>query len=119
MNWVWMGRVAHFIGGDSCHFHLATVVGNGHYIVSTVGDYHPHGVYDEETGNRTEAVEIGLGRFYETMVFPAEKQPAESCCPYHVNASDGELDMKPYNSDREAALGHAELCEKWDRRVDP
>lgn len=116
MNWIWMGRVAHFIGGDSCHFHLATVVGNGSYIVSTVGDYRPRGLYDDETGERTKPQEIGARRLYETMVFNAEEQPPDSCCPYHINVEGGELDMQAYNSDREAALGHVEICQKWDSK---
>ena len=36
-EWKWFGVAAHFIGGISCEFHLATQVGS--VLVSTVGQY--------------------------------------------------------------------------------
>ena len=117
-DWVWMGRPAHFIAAQSCHFRLATYIPASKVIVSTVGDYDPaHGNKElqEKIGKRP--VEIGYGRTYETFVFNAVK--AEDCdgCQWHILPS--EIDTEPANTANDAAKNHYALCEKWDRTANP
>ena len=38
-EWKWYGNAGHFIGSNSCRFHLCTEIGD--FLVSTVGDYFP------------------------------------------------------------------------------
>ncbi len=40
-DWKWYGDPLHFCAAWDCHFHLATLVGGGRWIVSTVGRYRP------------------------------------------------------------------------------
>src|SRR5262252_4516621 len=115
-DWVHMPHGAHFIGMSSCRFRLATFVGN--YIVSTVGEYVPdlvvleifaktrgidlHGKGVERAADflaQHGPVEIGFGRLYETMVFPARKAtPEEAICGCDYRISDyAEVDMEGYN----------------------
>lgn len=111
-NWIWMPHAAHFIGSRRCEFHLATYV-NG-YIISTVGDYRPNPSLEiYET--------VGIGRTFETMVFPAQARDSENelCCIYEANHDDGHLEMNGYNSATEARQGHYALCEKYDKMTPP
>ena len=105
-NWVWMPQCGHFIGGSSCRFHLNTYVGG--YIISTVGEYAPHG---ESFGN---FVALGIDRLYETMVFEAnrEQEADAQCCPWTIDVSK-EVDMEGYNDPALAYKGHLKLCRKW------
>lgn len=101
-NWEWFGSAGHFCAADSCLFHLTTKVGD--YLVSTVGDYYPRGVFGEpET--------IGLERLFETMVFKCDGV-CECGCGM-PKFSDLEVDMEGYNTRAEANAGHIKLCEKW------
>jgi hypothetical protein len=127
-EWIWMPHAAHLVVANRCLFHLATCVGN--YIVSTVGEYLPdetareihcqslgivlNGKGDERRADFLEKVgyvEVGLGRKYETMVFPAKKSD-EQCCPYEA-ASWNELDLRGYNDPGEAYQGHLEICQRY------
>ena len=109
--WTWLGHAAHFICADKCRFRLATVVGNGKYIVSTVGEYNP---YDD----KKDMVHIGLGRFYETYVFRAKIDKENNCCGYSVK-DWSEIDSLGANKAEEAARNHIEMCEKWDNKTIP
>lgn len=104
-DWVWMGRAAHFIAADSCHFRMATYIPASGVIVSTVGDYDP------KVGDKRPA-EIGFGRKYETFVFRGVKAP-ECDCPYHVDPPS-ELDTEAANDGKTAVANHYAMCEKWD-----
>lgn len=100
-----MNHAAHFIAADSCRFFRSTFV-NG-YIVSTVGDYHA----PFEPG----PTEIGYGRLYETMVFPAKPTPRPGGCdeyPY-VPAEWSELECVGYNDAAKAEAGHEKLVRKY------
>lgn len=57
------GWAGHFIGSHWCRFRRNTLITKGekHVVVSTVGNYHPR--------DCTETSEVGVGRYYETMVF--------------------------------------------------
>jgi hypothetical protein len=103
-DWQWYGLPGHFIGSQDCRFHLNTKIGN--VIISTVGEYHPH--------NSNKPQEIGCDRFYETMVFPAEKEQCNcGCGMYRVNVNRGELDFKAYDNADSANKGHIKMCIKW------
>jgi hypothetical protein len=97
----WFGQAGHFVCADRCRFHLHTHV-NG-YCVSTVGEFYPNGgreVKDMDT--------VGLGRLYETMVFPLDEMGG-------VTDWSG-LWTEGYN-DRDAAnAGHAAMLDEWSRR---
>ncbi len=98
------GHPGHFIDASRCQFHLCSLVGTK--LVSTVGDYRPLG------GERRE---IGLDRFYETMVFHVI--PGTECvavgCECGLPQIDGrELDMVPYNDAKSATVGHFAMIEK-------
>jgi hypothetical protein len=131
-DWVWMPHPAHFICAFDCRFHLATKVGK--YIVSTVGEYFPdepvreilaksRGIVLEGRGDARKNdymrkigfEEIGLGRMYETMVFPMKSSGRDSCCPW-VPADHRELDAAGYNDPRLAYEGHMAMCEKWEQQ---
>jgi hypothetical protein len=134
-KWVWMGHAGHFILGNKCQFHLNTYVGG--YIVSTVGEYVPtegvqeiiaksRGLSLERMGDAREAEFLkkngferlgGDDRTYETMVFKAEKDPANHCCPWNAVIPGGELDMEAYTSAADAQKGHMKLCVKWSRKL--
>lgn len=105
-NWVWMPHSGHFIGGNSCRFHLNTYVGG--YIVSTVGEYDP---YHKGWGHFET---LGVDRLYETMVFEAvrEKEEDALCCPWRIDVSK-DVDMEGYNDSVDAYKGHLKLCRKW------
>lgn len=131
-DWVWMPHPGHFICGMDCRFRLNTYVGG--YIVSTVGEL----LFDSATWDITAArkgiilkgrgddrrndylkrvgwEEIGYGRKYETMVFPARKSVKNSCCPWEM-ADGSKLDMKGYNTAEDAFKGHMTLCKKWAKK---
>lgn len=117
-DWVWMGRPAHFIGADECHFRLATYIPSKRVIVSTVGDYDPYqGKEKPKIPGRfiTRPVDIGLDRKYETFVFPAVKAKSAACgCPYHIKPN--ELDSLPANDAKTATKNHYALCKEWDEK---
>jgi hypothetical protein len=102
-KWIWMPHPAHFCGAESCRFRMATYV-NG-YIVSTIGEWF--------LKDKTEKQEIGLNRFYETMVFKAIKSDCKAC-PYEIE-SGCEIDIEGYNEPEEAFEGHYKMCEKYDK----
>jgi hypothetical protein len=111
-DWVWMGRPAHFICADRCHFRMATYIPASSVIVSTVGDYDPGESASKILGKK-RPVDIGFGRKYETFVFKA--YAAKDCdCPYHIEPS--EIDTLPANDGKTANANHYAMCEKWDRR---
>lgn len=131
-QWEWFGKAGHFICGQDCRFHLCTLVGP--WLVSTVGEYLPdssiweieakfRGVTLEGRGDARRAdymrkvgySQIGSGRTYETMVFPAgERCSAEGCGCGMPTASDwSERDERGYNDAAAATRGHYEMCEKW------
>lgn len=75
------GFAGHFIMSSDCLFHRNTLVTDGdrHIIVSTVGNCRPSRMSHDGRGPggqtrpriiiREDAIEIGLDRFYETMIF--------------------------------------------------
>lgn len=128
-EWVWMPHAGHLIVGRDCRFHLNTCVGN--YIVSTVGEYEPdsaireilaksRGIELQGRGNERRAdwhrkngyEEIGYGRTYETMVFAAEPDAENACCPFTA-ASWSNLDFDAYNDAVAAREGHEAMCVKY------
>jgi len=118
-EWKHFGNAAHFICGRWCRFHLATQVGP--WLVSTVGEYvHPSRSAGSE---RTEidylldnplGEEIGGGRFFETMVFPAGEPCNTKECACGMPAIGGdEVDFSGYMTRKEATEGHRAMCEKY------
>jgi hypothetical protein len=110
-NWIWRPHAGHFIAADRCRFRLATVVGDGKYIVSTVGEMVSY------LGGSDGFEPIGFDRLYESMVFPTS-EVEDMCCQYDADVSRGELDMQGYNSPYVARIGHMALCEKWDTHTE-
>lgn len=64
------GWAGHFIACRWCRFKRNTLITKGEkcVVVSTVGNYHP--------GGDTDIAEVGVGRYYETMVFEGKQQGA-------------------------------------------
>lgn len=62
------GWAGHFIASRWCRFRRNTLITKGkkHVVVSTVGSYHPR--------DCAEMSEIGIERYYETMVFEGSQQ---------------------------------------------
>ena len=108
------------------------------YIVSTVGEYVPDSgvrrIYRESRGMSGNELrgdaeehdfikqtadkdfkgygeEIGVGRKYETMVFPARKSD-KKCCPYEMS-SFSEIDSNGYNTAEDAYKGHMKFVKKY------
>ena len=103
-SWRWLGHPGHFIAARRCFFRMATVVGDGRYLVSTVGEY-------QRSQEATEYTEIGWQRLYETMVFRVTEDGHECGCP---SMDPAELDMYPHNTPQSAEAGHLAACHKWD-----
>ena len=103
-EWNWLGHKMHLCVAERCEFSLATVVGDGKYIVSTIGEFR----------NNSGAIEpIGATRILETYVFKAG--PIQSCgCP--AIEDFGEIDSEHYMTANEATEGHMAMCRKWDKR---
>lgn len=131
-DWEWYGHAGHLIVGQDCRFHLCTVVGP--WVVSTVGEWLPgegareimantRGIVLEGRGDERERsflnqvgfVEVGYGRKYETMVFPAGERCEEPDCGCGMRRpSDwSERDADGYNDAGSATRGHYAMCEKW------
>jgi hypothetical protein len=106
-NWIWLGHKQHLIVARNCWFSLSTLLPNG-YLVSTIGEY-----YRE---NETEMTEIGLDRFYETMVFKTNGILEKCGCP--VISDFSEIKMRGYISAKEAQIGHIKICEEFDSKID-
>jgi hypothetical protein len=104
-DWIWQAFPGHFCAAKDCLFRLSTVVSNGKYIVSTIGDYRPS--YKEDNSRE----EIGLNRLFETMVF--EAMLCDCGCGEYI-ATGSELDFRGYNDPISAKFSHIELCENWD-----
>lgn len=100
-SWQWYGSPAHFIGGYSCRFHLATKVGE--YVISTVGDYDP--------SNSRRFEDIGINRMFETMVFKFDGICECGCGLPDIVPS--EIDMEGYMTRSEANAGHIAMCKKY------
>lgn len=131
-EWRWFGHPGHLCVAHYCRFHLTTLV--GHYLVSTVGEYLPPPLVQDILANcRNNPLEgqgdareddwmrkfgfeeVGYGRIYETMVFPA----GEPCHNRNCNCGlpeilHPEVDMEGYLTPAAATLGHYELCRKWE-----
>lgn len=136
-DWVWQPHAAHLVIGSQCQFHVATYVGG--YIVSTVGEWWPDRVsreiharifdhewhiennhlrgdnYDRAYRRHFGFMEIGSDTKYETMVFEAEADTENTCCPW-VMKTPRNIDGDRYNSAPEAMQGHLRLCEQWAKQ---
>ena len=137
-KWVWFGNAAHFIGGRSCRFHMATQVGD--YLVSTVGQlwfdepvrkihaqFHDPVWFRENATKRGDDWDhaymerfgyenIGYKRKYETMVFKAGAScTAEGCGCGLPSVAGTELDFDGYNDAKAATEGHRAMCLKAAR----
>lgn len=96
------GAQHHFTG--KCRYHLSTFT--AHHLVSTVGFY-----FQASSPDATEPTEIGMGRLYETMVFPVDWGDLdEGGCPRVTDWSGwaGES-TRPYNDANSATVGHAQV----------
>ena len=109
VDWHWCGFPHHFIGGKDCHYHLATFVAGGRYLISTVGDYRPKG-YD------CAPVTLGADAlsFYETMVFASDPSVCTDGCPTVTDYT--ELDGQRSTTADEAARTHIAYCHEWEAR---
>ena len=100
-NIKWFGSQLHLC--VKCDWHTATVV-NDKYLISTVGDWY------NANGERDE---VGVGRFYETMVFEIEGY--RKCgCP-NVSSFE-EVDFEGYNTCKEATQNHMLMIDKWAKK---
>ena len=103
-DWSWDGRPGHFVGSDSCYFHLATQVGGA--LISTIGEYRPVGM--------TKMWPIGEESdfFYETMVFPCEQLDKDTETSV---LSWKELECRRQKNYSQAVEEHYKMCEKWSK----
>ena len=104
-DWKWFGLPGHLCIASECRFHMVTQVGK--YLISTIGEY----VYK---GKRTE---IGLDRYFETMVFIAGKPCKNKGCLCGMPEISGEeIDDQGYKTEGEAQVGHMKLCWEYANR---
>lgn len=133
----WLGRAAHFICGDDCRFHLATIV-NDLWLVSTVGELWPSresrvihaevhdpkwlaanrhllgGHFDFAYMQKFGYEQVGCGRLYETMVFRAGKRCARKDCMCGLpELASSELDFIGSNTSSAATAVHHKLVAKY------
>ena len=98
-----IGCPGHLIVASFCHWRRHTRVSG--YRISTVGDYYQRGIKGRQT--------VGLGRYFETMVFriTGEATDVESCgCG---DADFSEIDFEGYNTAGAAQAGHEQMVEKY------
>lgn len=106
-SWRWCGYAHHFVGGVDCRFSLATFVGGGRWLVSTVGDYCPHGA---------PVALAGGGAMYETMVFPTDPLTLNDGEPEVISWSEEWCER--YAGPVAAIDGHMRACHEFEvRRV--
>jgi hypothetical protein len=102
-SWRWCGYPHHFIGSRDCLFSMATFVGGGRWLVSTVGDYRPN-------GKRTP---IGIdGEMFETMVFATDPSMMTDGEPTVIDWS--ELSCVRYMDSTSAVNGHMATCIEYE-----
>ena len=113
-KWKWFGHAGHFIGGNSCRFHLCTQVGA--FLVSTVGDYYQGG---------GDGVRTTLGSdedsYFETYVFSLGAHPRrcskkECVCGMPTPESWREIDGIRESTAGKAAESHMKMCVKYARK---
>ena len=106
-NWLWCGYPHHFICGDDCKFSLATWVSDGRWLVSTVGDYRPHG----------SIVPLGADGddLFETMVFECDPDDLFDGEPTVVSWQHH--GCWRYASAQSAVEGHMLACYMFESRV--
>ena len=102
------GHAAHLIVGESCRFHIATLI-NDRYLVSTVGDYRARA--DDE-----EPTTIGSNRLYETFVFDWSGDWCDCGCGLPKPTEWHEIDTAAYNDAPAAAEGHEAMCRKYEAK---
>jgi hypothetical protein len=119
--WVWHGHVGHHICGAWMRFHMLTEVGN--YLISTIGEMVTPG--DSGGSERAEAEwlrknfpgrDVGLGRKYETYVFPLglEVCKEKDCgCNARQPSNWSELAGRGSNTRGDARNRHMELCREY------
>ena len=95
-----LGWAGHFIAARRCEFRRHTHVGP--YCISTVGDYYPGGGEKRET--------VGVGRYFETMVFDLSQ------------GEDGpnrwtEIDGGAWQTREEANTGHEMIVNRWAEKA--
>jgi hypothetical protein len=106
-DWLWCGYPHHFIGGVDCLFSLATWVGGGRWLVSTVGDYRPQ-------GGDQKAIGID-GEMFETMVFATDPSVRDDGEPAVISWSD-DVCCRRYRTVCDAVEGHMALCREFEAR---
>jgi hypothetical protein len=130
-EWKWFGDAGHFICAQWCQFHLCTLIGDA--LVSTVGKYFPddnvreilsksrgvilQGMGDERRYDYMKKIgyeDIGYERKYETMVFKVSGKicSAKDCDCGMPEIIPSETGFDGYNTARDAANGHMEMCRK-------
>jgi hypothetical protein len=99
-DWIWYGNAGHLCVQNDCRYHLTTRVGR--YLISSIGEYFP--------SNEEGMKEIGIGRYYETLVFDIIGDITENGKPpvFH-----DEIDYLAANTAQEAYQNHISLCHKW------
>lgn len=114
-KWEWLGHACHFIGGQSCQFHLATKVGG--WLISTVGDLRwPHKYVNDAVEWPRDTLGIGEEDWFETMVFPAGERIDCGC---YTAADWREKECKRYATSEKATAGHLAMCNKYAAEGDP
>jgi hypothetical protein len=110
-DWEWCGQAHHFVGANNCRFHLATWVGGGRFLVSTVGDYRPE-------PDRQTMTTLGAGddSFFETYVFATDPDNREVTSG-HPEVSDWcEVGGERWATHEEANEGHMRYCREFEAK---
>lgn len=105
-EWSWFGYPQHFIGAANCRFRMATMVGR--WLISTVGDYHPHQNNLLEPPTTLGCDKDGL---FETYVFPCDGVDGCGCCPRITELS--EVFGQRCATATEAQRQHIEICKLY------
>lgn len=106
-DWIWQGYPGHFCDALKCCFHLSTVVGNGRWIVSTIGDYRPNGRDKDMV-----SLVCDENSYFETMVFSAEE--CGCGCSVYTSSNWSEVDCRRCATPKEASDQHMEICREYD-----
>jgi hypothetical protein len=109
-KWEWCGAPHHFIGAPECHFHLATWVAGGRFLVSTVGDYRPRGA-------DSPMKQIGAGEMYfETYVFATDPANRHEESLHPIVTGWSQIEGERCATAEEANVLHLDACKRWDAK---
>lgn len=115
-SWRWFGVSGHLCVAHDCLYHLATEIKG--FLISTVGNYRPRVGRDCRREGLRPMEEIGVDRFYETMVFKTVNGRCDCGCGL-PKIDLNHVEMIPAASPSKADRNHLKACRRYAKRERP